>query len=312
MPPVGPLCGSDLAAIPTFPTIRITSRSSFQCLAMKVLPRNRYGIIKERISSVPFNHYFARSVLERHVTGSVLVDSVDDPRTAYIFHPYGLSLLIGDPFNEEFNHWLKRYILDIERKRVRHEWMQVYPDSWNQKLREILGQRIGPPKDEYDPNIVELHSRVNFQFDREAFTRYLEHAKELPDGYEIVEIDPDLFQRIEGLVIPKSFWDNADDFKRKGIGFCIIKGDEIVSWSYTVWIHGDLNEIGIETSNDYRGKGFSEIASKEFIQYCINHHQTPVWSCRLENQFSYRLALKLGFRETLRIPFYRICEKGSV
>lgn len=278
---------------------------------MMVLPRNRYNFIRDRIPSIPFNTYFARSVVEKHLTGSVLVDSVDDPRTAYIFHPYGLSLLIGDPTNEEFNRWLTGHILDEDRKRVRHEWMQVYPHSWNDEMKGILGSRLVPPKEEYDLNVVELHSRVNFKFDRDAFNRYLDNAKELPEGYEIVEIDQDLFERIEGLVIPKSFWDTSSDFKNKGIGFCILKGEGIVSWSYTVWIHGDMNEIGIETAPKYRDKGYAEIVSIEFIKSCLKNGQIPVWTCRLENKGSYRLAQKLGFKDTLRIPFYRLCEKGE-
>jgi predicted GNAT family acetyltransferase len=73
-----------------------------------------------------------------------------------------------------------------------------------------------------------------------------------------------------------------------------------------------MNEIGIETLAEHRGKGYAEIVSTEFIKQCLKNGQVPVWSCRLENTGSYRLALKLGFRETVRVPFYRLCEKGKL
>jgi len=278
---------------------------------MHILPPEDYHLIQKELLKIPFNQYFARSVIERHLTGKVYVDDPADPKTSYIMHPYGLSLLFGEQYNEEFNAWLMDHMLNTEGKRTHHEWLQVHPHSWDPKIASLLRARLVDPRDPYDRTKVEKHTRVNFEFDLKSFARYRDNAKDLPDGYEIVKIDPDLFQRIEGLVVPKSFWDNATDFNEKGFGFCIMKGDEIVSWSYTVWIHGDKNEIGIETAYKYRGKGFSEIASKEFIKNCLKNHQTPVWSCRFENNYSYRLALKLGFRETKRVPFYRLCERGE-
>lgn len=278
---------------------------------MHILPSERYGTIHKEIERIPFNCLFARSVLEHHVTGRVFVDDREDPRAWYILHPYGLSLLYGDTDDDAFIGWLKGHMTNADGSRDHHEWLQVYPDTWNERVENLVGPRMVLPFNDLDMgnNIVRF-SRANFEFDREGFQRYLgKGTKGLPEGYEMVDIDDHLFYRIEGLVIPRSFWDNAKDFLERGFGFCILRGKEIVSWSYTVWVHGDLYEIGIETTSKYRGLGFSEILSVEFIKDCMKRGIMPVWSCRFENRPSYNLALKLGFRETARVPYYGLCER---
>lgn len=279
---------------------------------MHILPPNEYNKVIGQLDLVPFDTYFARSVIENHLKGRIYVDSIDSPEAYYILHPYGLSLLLGTP-NNDFKDWLKGHMLGERGTKSSHEWMQVNPDIWNDRLRSILGQALVSPGEPYDPTKVELHTRVNFEFNRDRFGDYLENnRRDLPDGYRIVDIDERLFGSIEGTVVPKSFWDTPEDFLKRGRGFCILNDEEIVSWSYTAWVHGKVFEIGIETAPAYRGRGFAEIASVRFIEHCLDKGLDPVWSCRLENTQSYKLALKLGFIEKRRQPFYRLCDGGMV
>jgi len=64
------------------------------------------------LKEVPFNNLFARSVIEKHVTGSVYVNDTGEPHTFYVVHPYGMALLFGDANNENFNSGLLDYILN--------------------------------------------------------------------------------------------------------------------------------------------------------------------------------------------------------
>lgn len=271
---------------------------------MIALPPDRYH--KVDLDQVPFDTYFARSVLERHLSGKVYTNSIEESTTFYILHPYGLSLLIGDP-DEEFEQWLLDHMFDKRITHSSYEWMQVHPDHWNKRIGTILGSRLVPPQEPYDRRKIELHHRVNFSFNEDRFRDYIKNNKRhLPAGFRIVDIGSELFNTIEGTVIPKSFWDNSGDFLRRGIGFCIRKSDDIAAWSYTAWVNGDLFEIGIETDERYRNRGFAEIVSIRFIEHCLVNGLTPVWSCRLENMGSYRLAHKLGFEEIRRMPFYKL------
>jgi RimJ/RimL family protein N-acetyltransferase len=65
-------------------------------------------------------------------------------------------------------------------------------------------------------------------------------------------------------------------------------------------------EIGIETAEEFRRKGFAEIVCEAIIEYCIANKYEPVWSCRLENSGSYILAQKMGFEPIYKIPYYRL------
>ena len=49
--------------------------------------------LKNKLSEIPFNTYFAHSVLKGHVEGQVLVDDENNPTAAYIQHKYGMSLI---------------------------------------------------------------------------------------------------------------------------------------------------------------------------------------------------------------------------
>lgn len=70
---------------------------------MKLLKKNRYQILYEPLKQVKFNISFAFAVINQEVIGRVYVDSDENPKTFYVIHPYGMSLLLGDYTNNEFN-----------------------------------------------------------------------------------------------------------------------------------------------------------------------------------------------------------------
>jgi RimJ/RimL family protein N-acetyltransferase len=107
-------------------------------------------------------------------------------------------------------------------------------------------------------------------------------------------------------VVPKYFWKDAEHFYKSGKGFSLIYENRVASTAYSSFIHDNLLELGIETIESYRGKGFAVLTCSSLIDYCLNNNYEPVWACRLENVGSYNLAQKLGFEPTLYIPFYRL------
>ena len=91
-----------------------------------------------------------------------------------------------------------------------------------------------------------------------------------------------------------------------GIGFSLLYKNKLATTAYSAFIIEDKLEIGIETIEEYRGKGFAQYTCAALIDYCITNNYEPVWSCRLENIGSYKLAIKLGFEPTRKLPFYRL------
>ncbi len=278
---------------------------------MLVLPAGSYFLLKEKIKQVTINNLFARSVIEGHVSGKVFVDNISDPQTWYIVHPYGMSLLAGDCGNEEFNSRFLVYATSGGSSPERYEWMQTFPRNWDAVIDDMFGPlitRSAGTEGAGSAGKIELHTRVNFEFRKE---KYLQRPRPgLSEKDNIAETGRDYFDKMTGSVIPGRFWDSAEDFKARGRGFTLLHAGEIASTAYSAFVIDNMLEIGIETVEKFRGRGFAEITCSWLIDYCLQNNLIPVWACRRGNTASYSLAIKLGFEPVLEIPFYRLALKG--
>jgi hypothetical protein len=275
---------------------------------MQELHQKGYYKLRKLLKKVPFNCNFANSVVENHVKGKIFVDDAHYIRNAYILHPYGMSLLAGAAKNSEFENWLFPYILDGNRQRCQDEWMQVYPDIWNEKIVANLSLKIFDPENITNvpfQESVAMYQRVNFQFDSKKYQNFKKSLK-LPE-VQVLRLDNQLAGRVHGTVVPSAFWNNTTDFLKNGVGFSVVINGEPVSTAFSSFCHDTVKEIGIETMEKYRGCGFAKIACIAYIDYCLQECYTPVWSYRLDNSNSYNLAIKLGFEPTLQLPYYRLC-----
>jgi GNAT superfamily N-acetyltransferase len=274
---------------------------------MELLDKKHFSVLNDRVREIPFNNLFARAVTEKRVNGKIYVDNALDIRTAYIAHPYGMSILIGDNENEDFNQQFKEYALNSEQERDSFEWMQTWPRHWDRTLKELFDETLITAADNIsrqESGIIELNTRINFKFDQAT---YLSKRPGINDpDIRIVPTDRQQFRQMKGTVIPKFFWDSEDDFFANGMGYSLLYKGELASLSFSSYKFDDQFELGIETSPGYRGKGFAEIVCSALINYCIENYYEPIWACRKENIGSYRLALKLGFHPTRELPYYRL------
>jgi RimJ/RimL family protein N-acetyltransferase len=274
---------------------------------MILLERDKFNKLTDSLSKVKINNLFARSVVEKYVTGKVYVDDKDKPSTFYVVHPYGISLLFGKWDNKDFNIRFRDYALNTSKIRNKYEWMQAFPGNWHKVLNELFHDCLIQPSDNTDDkekDKIELNTRVNFRFNPAKYAD-LKKEKNRAD-FKIIRTDTKLFMEMKGSVIPSYFWDSAEDFADKGVGFSLFHNNELASTAYSAFIHDDKLEIGIETVEKFRGKGFAVYACSKLIDYCIDNKVEPIWSCKLENINSYKLAQKLGFEPTIEIPFYRL------
>lgn len=276
---------------------------------MKLLPKKNYDKILKPLKSVSINHLFARSVAEHHVAGTIWVNDVENPITFYILHPYGMSLLFGNTEQEDFNRSLTAYILSTAKTGI--EWLQAYPAQWDTKLRELLGDSLLISEKDADllhTDSVIRQTRVNFRFDPNKFRRH--RPGMLPPSFRIVRTDAAIFKALEGSVIPSHFWNNTEDFLGRGIGFSLLHNERAVSTVFASFIHEQQIELGIETLKEYQGQGLAKYVCAVFIDYCLTKQHEPIWSCRLANTGSFKLAQQLGFEPTKMIPYYRLSHSG--
>ena len=277
---------------------------------MEILDPGDYSLAMPNLGSVNFNTLFARMIVDGYLPGTIYVDDASNPRSFLIAHPYGMSLLLGDSGNEGFNRSLHDYMMNTDRKRKRHEWLQAYPHTWESAIEGILGKGLvkkdatspTPPPDEIR-KVVEL-ARVNFRFDEKRFRKNPGDAAPLPDA--IVRTTPAMFDSIQGQVVPRYFWRDAGQFSEEGAGFSRLADGNPVSTAFSAFVADGILELGIETVPEHRGKGHAEQACRALIEHCMDNGLEPVWSCRRDNTPSLSLAGKLGFEPTLFIPYYQL------
>ncbi len=261
------------------------------------LNNKEYRKIIEPLKSVSINTLFARSVIDQKVNGKVYVDDAENPRTFYVLHPYGMSLLFGDCNNEAFNLKFKEYVLNLDQKRDKDEWMQAFPAGWNPVLNSLF--------ENHQNSVVEIDTRVNFKFNEK---KYLDRKNNnLPEiGIKIVPVTEEIFENMKGTVVPSNFWNTADDFVKNGIGYAACYENELASTAFSAFIEKNELELGIETLEQFKGKAFAYEACSALIEYCLKRNLEPIWACRLGNTGSYKLAQKLGFEVSKEIPYYRL------
>ncbi|MCH1639812.1 GNAT family N-acetyltransferase [Paenibacillus timonensis] len=277
---------------------------------MYKLEKRDYAKAVKPLHEVGINRLFAESVVRGESEGEIYADDPARPEVFYVVHPYGMSLLFGSTEKENFNRALRAYLLDEDRVRTADEWLQVYPDAWNGQIRGMLGEKLihvgeaEPAGTAPAGPCVEIHERVNFAFDRD---RYLvAKAAVVPEEHRLVKTNGALFDQIEGSVVPKHFWRNAAAFEQAGLGYSLLRGAAHVATAFSAYRNERQLEIGIETAEASRGKGYAYLVSQALIDECLRLGLEPVWACRRGNEGSYRLAQKLGFVPTLTLPYYRL------
>ena len=274
---------------------------------MILLDKSDYGKVLQPFKKVTINKLFARAVIEQTVSGKIYVDDPINPKTFYVVHPYGMTLLFGESNNEKFNEAFKAYALNKDKFRNNFEWMQAFPSNWDNALSALFKNVLVKSSDNTEKaqkGIVELNTRVNFKFN---ITKHQPLSTQIIDNdISIVRADGQMFQDMQGNVVPLYFWDSEEDFLKNGVAFALFYKDELASMSFSsYWFDNDF-EMGIETKEKFRGKGFAELVCRAIIDYCVERNYEPIWSCRLETIGSYKLAQKLGFEPTLYLPYYRL------
>lgn len=274
---------------------------------MELLNKADYNKVAGPFKKVIINSLFARAVIEQTVSGKIYVDDLINPKTFYIVHPYGMTLLFGENNNEKFNQAFKNYALNKDNSRDTVEWMQTFPDSWDNVLSGLFKDVLVKSADnteKVEKGIIELNTRVNFKFNLEKHESL--SAQNIDKDINIVRADGQMFRDMQGSVVPLYFWDSEEDFLKNGIAYGLFYKGELASMSFSSYWFDNEFEMGIETKENFRGKGFAELVCRAIIDYCIENNYEPVWSCRLENNRSYKLAQKLGFEPTLYLPYYRL------
>ena len=190
---------------------------------MIVLDKSKYLKVRIALNEVGINNLFARAVVEGHVNGTVNVDNAENPTSFYVRHPYGMSLLFGVTTNQVFNSWLFAHALNLFRTRDRFEWLQAYPEKWNEQIATQWQEYLIKAEENTEGinTLVEVNTRVNFKFNKEVRADAAQgKARLTPHQVSLLHVG-----KRKGLVaffrgVDKLLFDRNVDFTQRGGKIC--------------------------------------------------------------------------------------------
>lgn len=130
-------------------------------------------------------------------------------------------------------------------------------------------------------------------FDENLLCNLIEN---LPNDYRLVQLNEELYHMCNSLAWSKDFVYNfrtAEEFVTKGIGYLILKGDEIVAGATSYSLYDEGIEVQIETHKNYRKQGLATVVGAKLILECQRKGMYPSWDAA--NMISVRLAEKFGY-----------------
>ncbi|MEJ8545818.1 GNAT family N-acetyltransferase [Brevibacillus borstelensis] len=242
-------------------------------------------------------HLCIQGVIQGVIPGRIF--TADDSRAAMVASTEGIYLG-GNPDNDlffqEMNSLIKNDILPKLDADDVVDYVVYYPQSplWEAKMEIVM-------KDLY----AMKSARMTFSHDLSNTDATL------ADG--VIPVDQKLLTREDcfGLddvleEISKQ-WPSQEAFLDRGFGCVAIEeteqGPAIVSWCLTDWVVGTECELGIETAEDYREKGWAKKTAAGALALARQRGLTRVgWQCWSSNTASQRTALSVGFKPLAEYP----------
>ena len=232
---------------------------------MKKSALNEYQKYREAAETISFGGVYPRTVVNGMQSGEIYTEE----KAALIWHHCGFAWHCGE--------YGKSFLDGIERLRTEGSRRLVLftEDGKVREYFEACGASVG----------------------RRLFFKYGGGKTEavLPEGFEPKLIGAELFESLEGRVVPKLFWRDAEEYLRSGTGFCLMCGSDPAAWAFTASSDGRESDIGVETAEKFRGRGLAFAAAALTVNAVISAGAEPVWACDSGNTASQGLARKLGF-----------------
>lgn len=235
------------------------------------------------------------AVIDGTCPGSVYVDDMDAPRTLFAETPEG-HYLVGYEGNEAFNRSLKDLIVSkILAEGEREGWwyflVHYSPNSWEERLDAMFMGR---------PVVKDYQEFYSFR------KRRVDWREGIPSDFCMTRVDRGLMERKDLTNINRirgwaeGNFGSIEGFMANGFGFCLMRGDEIVSWCMADCVSGDRCEMGIHTDERYRRRGFATLTLAAAVDHCLSNRLTHLgWHCWSSNVLSAATARRAGFEKVL-------------
>jgi RimJ/RimL family protein N-acetyltransferase len=232
-----------------------------------------------------------RAVIDGSSPGSIYVDDLSTPRGAFMTSAEG-CFIVGAPdhvvfwdgFKAMINNWADRN--EVKPDNDAALYLVAHPSGWNKRLADLL---TGRP-----PITVQRRHYICQELSYDWRTA-------LPEGFVVQQITPALMATLEMPPhIPnwmQSNWGSEGAFfERGGFGFCVVTGQQVVSWCLADCVSGVRCEIGIHTAPGFRQRGLATITTAATVEHALNQGLMEIgWHCNDDNTASWKTAEKVGF-----------------
>lgn len=171
------------------------------------------------------------------------------------------------------------------------EWGTVIEKAYKERVKKVL--RYATQKE-------------RGVFEQEKLEKIVQS---LSGEYELKEMDEALYHRCKEIDFCKDWmipYETYDIYKEKGLGFVLVKDDEIVAGASSYSRYEKGIEIQIDTLEPYRRKGLAAVCGARLILECLSRGLYPSWDA--QNEGSLRLAEKLGYKYSHTYTAYEISE----
>lgn len=129
----------------------------------------------------------------------------------------------------------------------------------------------------------------------------------LPHGYEMKEIDSDIYDKCLEELVTRDFvssFESKEKFLDIGRGVVILRDDKIVSGASSYTRYKEGIEIEVDTVESERRNHLATIACSALILRCLEENLYPSWDA--QNMNSVRLAEKLGYEFDYEYVAYEV------
>lgn len=247
----------------------------------------------------PFDYSLSvRAVLEGNNPGRIFVDDTAWPRTVLAITGEG-TFLAGDHRDATIIDPLRRLLRRIFTGAVFPSagWcisLHVDPGDWAAEL----------------PKLVPTH-QADGLLGYHYLCRDLDPGwrAPLPDGYTLQRVDRATLSKfpeeMREWASVEDWWGTVENFFSKGISFCVVRGDDVVSWCTSTCVAGGQVEVGTFTASGHRRRGLATAAVAATVACCLDSGYRAVgWHCVHDNAGSWKTAEKVGFKREKEYQMY--------
>lgn len=227
---------------------------------------------KEQAEMITCGAVYPESVLQGYQKGEITELS----GCRIILHNCGFAFMYGIPRARD----LTELVLLMHTAKEKGERFVLFCE--NKRLGRYFEMNSG----------VKVEKRYFFELAQQS-----SGVTALPQGFVIKPIDASILPRLDGRIKPSFSWESGESFLQKGVGFCAMYGDTPAAWAFSAAVSDREIDIGVETLEQFRGKGLAAAVAGKMAEYVLSIGKKPVWACHSENIASRKTAEKIGFEK---------------